>query len=76
MSKIGLAFWGWFMKRNGWRIVAIVATAYFAIASYTHGWFNSFIVVCLFWSLYNLGYHAALTDAINRMGFLEKDNKK
>lgn len=67
MNKIQLAFWGWFMNRNGWRIVAVITTVYFAIASYKDGWFNSFIVICLFWSLYSLGYNSALTDAINRL---------
>lgn len=67
MTETSIKFWGWFMNRNGWRIVAVIVTVYFAIASYTHGWLNSLVVIGLFWSLYSLGYNAALTDSINRL---------
>ena len=66
MNNTILKFWYWYQGLNGYRITFIVITAYFAIAGYVGGWFNSLLIAGVFGALYQLGYHSALRDLVNK----------
>jgi hypothetical protein len=65
INEICLKIWLWSKAVNWFRVVFVVVTAYFAIAGYVDGWFNSVLIAGVFGALYQLGYYSALTDQVN-----------
>ena len=60
--NFNLKVWSWYQGLNGYRVIFVIITAYFAIAGYAGGWFNSLLIAGVFGALYQLGYHSALRD--------------
>ena len=60
--------WAFLNSQNWWRLFSVLLALYFGIASYTHGWLNSVVVIGFVWCLYNIGYNSALHDLIKQSG--------
>ena len=66
MNELCLNVWSWSKSVNWYRVVFLIVTAYFAIAGYVGGWFNSLLIAGMFGALYQLGYLSALTDQVKQ----------
>lgn len=67
MNDLFVRFWGWLQQVNLWKVFFVVLFVYFGVGGYyTDGLYNALMWLSLVWTLYEIGYHSALRELVDK----------